>query len=69
MTYILITRFGPTPILIAVTTKCIGVASSHNSVLGKLELFLIDVKSALTADSTCEYVDFYKSENKMNENE
>lgn len=54
-TYIRTTRFGPTPILTAVTTKCIGVASSHSSFLGKVELFFINVKSPLTAASTCTF--------------
>lgn len=52
LTYIRITRFGPTPILTPVTTKCIGVGSSHNSLFGKLEPFFSNVKRPLTAAST-----------------
>lgn len=52
LTYILITRFGPTPNLTAVITKCIGVTSSHNSFFGEVEAFFINVKSPLTAAST-----------------
>lgn len=62
LTYILTTRFGPFPNFTPVITKCTGVASSHNSVLETLELFFTNVKSALTAASTCTLVDILEFE-------
>lgn len=59
-------RFGPTPILTAVTTKWIGVASSHNSFLGNTELALTNWKSPLTAASTYNIINVMKIKKYVN---